>query len=109
MRPAQEQLTPVLTATTFNDFAVPLLTNVAAETINSGDVARASLIRQVSSPVRWTQSIERLIAAGVTTFIEVGPGKVLCGLVKSISKEVSLLNVENQASLEDVVRKLEIE
>ncbi len=108
MMPAQEQLTPVLAAATFNDFAVPLVNNVDAEIIADGAVARAGLIRQVSSSVRWTESVERLLAAGVSTFVEVGPGKVLCGLVKSISREVTLLNVENKASLEDAVTKLRL-
>jgi [acyl-carrier-protein] S-malonyltransferase len=106
MMPAQEQLTPVLTATTFSDLAVPLINNVEASLVTTGEVARAGLIQQVSAAVRWTQSVERLIAAGVDTFIEVGPGKVLCGLVKSISRDVTLLNVENKVSLEDTISKL---
>ena len=106
MMPAQEQLTPALTEATFNDLVIPLVNNVDAETVSTGNVARAGLIRQVSSSVRWTESVEKLIAEGVTSFIEVGPGKVLCGLVKSISKEVTLMNVENLASLEDSLAKL---
>ena len=106
MMPAQEQLTPTLNAATFSDLATPLVNNVDADMVNSGDVARAGLIRQVSSSVRWTESVERMIAEGVSTFIEVGPGKVLCGLVKGVSKEVRLLNVENAASLEDTLGKL---
>ena len=106
MMPAQEQLTPALTEATFNDLVIPMVNNVDAELVSSGGVSRAGLIRQVSTSVRWTESIEKLIAEGVTTFVEVGPGKVLCGLVKSISKEVTLMNVENIASLEDSLAKL---
>ncbi len=106
MLPAQELLTPTLAATTFSDLSTPLVNNVDAAIVSSGDVARDGLIRQVSSSVRWAQSVEHMIAQGVNTFIEVGPGKVLCGLVKSISREVKLLNVENQASLEDAVVKI---
>ena len=106
MMPAQELLTPTLTATTFSDLSTPLVNNVDAAMVTSGDVARAGLIRQVSSSVRWATSIETMIAAGVDTFIEVGPGKVLGGLVKSISRDVKLLNVENNASLEDSIAKL---
>ena len=106
MMPAQEQLTPALTEATFNDLVIPLVNNVDAEKVSTGDVARAGLIRQVSSSVRWTGSVEKLIAEGVTAFIEVGPGKVLCGLLKSISKEVTLMNIENLASLEDSLAKL---
>ncbi len=106
MLPAQERLTPVLTGTNFNDLAVPLMNNVDAELISAGALARVGLIRQVSSSVRWTESVQRLIATGVETFIEVGPGKVLSGLVKSISRDVTLLNVENKESLEATIAKL---
>ena len=107
MMPAQEQLTPTLNATTFCDLATPLVNNVDAAAVASGAVAREGLIRQVSSSVHWTASIEKMIAEGVGTFIEVGPGKVLCGLVKSISRDVKLMNIENQASLDDVLAKLQ--
>ena len=106
MMPAQELLTPTLAATTFSDLSTPLVNNVDAAIVTSGKVARAGLIRQVSSSVRWAESVETMIAQGVATFIEVGPGKVLCGLVKSISREVQWLNVENQASLEETLTKL---
>jgi [acyl-carrier-protein] S-malonyltransferase len=103
---AQEQLTPTLNGTIFSDLAIPLVNNVDASQVTTGAVARDGLIRQVSAAVRWTESVQSLIAAGVDTFIEVGPGKVLCGLVKSISKEVKLLNIENNASLQDALGKL---
>ncbi len=106
MLPAQELLTPTLAATTFSDLSTPLVNNVDAAVVTAGAVAREGLIRQVSSSVRWAQSVETMIAQGVDTFIEVGPGKVLCGLVKSISREVKLLNIENNASLEDSIAKL---
>lgn len=106
MMPAQEQLTPTLNAATFSDPATPLVNNVDAAIVTSGNVARAGLIRQVSSSVRWTESVEKMIANGVDTFIEVGPGKVLCGLVKSINRDVKLLNVENQESLDNTLGKL---
>jgi [acyl-carrier-protein] S-malonyltransferase len=109
MLPAQELLTPTLTATTFSDLSTPLVNNVDAALVTSGAVARAGLLRQVSSSVRWSESVEKMIAEGVDTFIEVGPGKVLCGLVKGVSKEVQLLNVENSASLEAVLSKLKAE
>ena len=106
MKTAQEQLTPSLTATNFNDLSIPMINNVDAALVKTGAVARDGLIRQVSSAVRWTESVEKMMAAGVDTFVEVGPGKVLCGLVKSISREVKFLNVENQASLADTIAKL---
>ena len=76
--------------------------------MTSGAVAREGVRRQVSAAVRWSASVEKMIAAGVTTFIEVGPGKVLCGLIKSISKDVQLCNVENKESLEACLQKIAV-
>ncbi len=105
MMPAQEQMAEPLAATTFNDLAVPIINNVDAAIVTSGQDSRDALIRQISSPVRWTDIVTRLLAEGVESFVEVGPGKVLCGLIKAIAKdagkEVKLLNVEDKQSLED--------
>jgi [acyl-carrier-protein] S-malonyltransferase len=100
MKPAARRLGPVLAGTTFNDLAVPVITNVDAEGITSGAAARDALVRQVASPVRWSDSVQWLLDAGVTRFIELGPGKVLSGLVKQRSREAQLLNVEDADSLE---------
>lgn len=106
MRPVQEQLHGPLNETRFDELSVLLVNNVDAAIITRGADARAGLIRQVSAPVRWTQIVERLLAEGVDTFIEVGPGKVLTGLIKSISKSPLLLNVEDAASLAATVEAL---
>lgn len=107
MAPAAERLAPVLAAASFSDLQTPLVTNVDAEIITSGEAAREALFRQVASPVRWSDSVKRLLDAGVETFIEVGTGKVLSGLVRSISRESKILNVENLESLEATVRALQ--
>jgi [acyl-carrier-protein] S-malonyltransferase len=107
MMPAAERLQPVLATATFSDLQTPLVTNVDAEIITSGDAARAALFRQVASPVRWSDSVKCLLDAGVETFIEVGTGKVLSGLVRSISRESKILNVENLQSLEATVSALQ--
>lgn len=99
MMPAQERLAPVLESIRFEDLKAPLACNVDARLLTSGTDARECLVRQVSSPVRWTESVRLLIENGVTTVVEVGPGKVLKGLCGSISKELRILNVENEASL----------
>lgn len=99
MMPAQEQLAADLEKIEFKDLRVPLITNVDASEITSGDNARAALVRQVSSPVRWRESIELLLQKGITRFVEVGPGKVLSGLVRQINREANCLNVEDSASL----------
>ncbi len=95
MMPAQERLALDLASLEFRDLCVSLVTNAEARIIDSGEDARASLIKQVSSPVRWWESIELLIGRGVNTFVEVGPGKVLTGLVRQINREVLGLNVED--------------
>lgn len=99
MMPAQARLASDLENITFEDLKMPLVTNVDAAVIESGVDARSALVRQVSSPVRWRESIELLIRAGVEIFIEVGPGKVLCGLLRQIDRRARCLNVEDAESL----------
>ncbi len=110
MMPAQEQMTEPLNSATFQDLSSPIVNNVDAAIVTSGATSREALIRQISAPVRWTASVEKLLAEGVETFVEVGPGKVLCGLVKAIAKdagkEVKLLNVEDQTSLQATLEAL---
>jgi [acyl-carrier-protein] S-malonyltransferase len=100
MRPAAERLEPVLAETSFADLNVPLVTNVNAAVITSGDAAREALVGQVASPVRWSESVKRLADEGVTRFVELGPGKVLSGLIKQIVSGAQILHVEDAASLE---------
>jgi len=99
MKPAQERLAADLEKISFADLAMPLITNVDASPIKTGAEARDALVRQVSQPVRWLASVEFLANQGVQTFIEVGPGKVLSGLVRQINRELRCLNVEDEASL----------
>lgn len=99
MKPAQERLEADLNRVTFKDLRVPLVTNVDARAIKTAAEARDSLIRQVSQPVRWLASVELLASQGVQSFIEVGPGKVLSGLLRQINRDLRCLNVEDEASL----------
>jgi [acyl-carrier-protein] S-malonyltransferase len=99
MRPAQERLAADLAQVTFKDLAMPLVTNVDARPITTGAEARDALIRQVSQPVQWLASVEFLANQGVQSFIEVGPGKVLSGLVRQINRDLRYLNIEDEASL----------
>ena len=108
MMPAQERLAADLEGLSFSNLTVPLVTNVAAAIIRKGADARDSLIRQVSSPVRWLESVELLIKEGVDTFVEVGPGKVLTGLMRQINREVKCFNVEDAASLKSAAANLGI-
>jgi [acyl-carrier-protein] S-malonyltransferase len=84
----------------FRDPAVPLVNNVDARVVRTADECREGLVRQVSAPVRWQQSVEAMARDGVTTFVEIGPGTVLTGLIKKISKGAQVLSVEDPDSLE---------
>jgi [acyl-carrier-protein] S-malonyltransferase len=106
MMPAQERLENDLRKTEFSNLHVPLVTNVDADTITKGEEAREALIRQVTMPVRWLDSMRLLIDEGVNTFVEVGPGRVLVGLLRQIERSVSALNVEDQKSLSTTMDKI---
>src|SRR5262249_52752340 len=99
MRPAQIRLAQDLARLSFGDPEFPLINNADAGEVRSGDLIADSLSRQVCAPVRWTESIQKLIAAGVKLFVEVGPGKVLCGLIRQIDRTVRTANVEDPQSL----------
>lgn len=100
MKPAQDKLEVELQKLTFSDAAPPVITNADARETTTGSELRDALVRQVSAPVRWVESMQLLMQSGVTTVVEVGPGKVLSGLMRQISREVKCLNVEDAASLE---------
>src|SRR5713226_5708266 len=106
MMPAQERLAKDLAATPFADPHVPVVTNVDADTIKKGDEAREALIRQVTMPVRWEESMRMLLDEGVNTFIEVGPGRVLTGIMRQIERSVTTLNVEDEKSLQATVERI---
>ena len=106
MMPMQQRLEKNLRDTEFSNLQLPLVTNVDADTTTSGSEAREALIRQVSTPVRWEESVRLLIDEGVNTFVEVGPGRVLTGLLRQIERSVAALNVEDEKSLAATVEKI---
>jgi [acyl-carrier-protein] S-malonyltransferase len=106
MMPAQLKLEADLKQTEFGLLRVPLVTNVDADTIETGDEAREALVRQVTAPVRWLESVRLLIDEGVNTFVEVGPGRVLTGLLRQIERSVAALNVEDEKSLAVTAEKI---
>jgi [acyl-carrier-protein] S-malonyltransferase len=106
MAPAQKRLEHDLRVASFGPLRIPLITNVDAEAVTSGDEEREALIRQVTAPVRWLDSVHEMIESGVTIFLEVGPGKVLCGLLRQIDRSVRCLNVEDAASLQATIDKI---
>jgi [acyl-carrier-protein] S-malonyltransferase len=99
MMPAQLKLEKDLAATKFADLQMPLVTNVDADTIRKGQEASNALVRQVTMPVRWEESMRLLLDEGANTFVEVGPGRVLTGLMRQIERSVTTLNVEDEKSL----------
>ena len=99
MKPAQERLAPELRAVASHDPRVPVIANVDAEPKRTATDAIEALIRQVSSPVRWENVIQRLASEGVTRYVEVGPGKVLSGLARKIAPGATILNVEGPGDL----------
>lgn len=100
MVPAGERLAETLAGISVGALSRPVVTNVEAEPNQDGTRVKELLVRQVSAPVRWEDSVRAMVALGVTEFVEIGPGKVLSGLVKRISKEVSTANVEDGATLQ---------
>ncbi|SDB57198.1 [acyl-carrier-protein] S-malonyltransferase [Flavobacteriaceae bacterium MAR_2010_188] len=88
MEPAREELASAIENTQFNNPLCPIYQNVTASKVTDSSEIKKNLISQLTAPVRWTQSVEQMIADGATNFIEVGPGKVLQGLVKKINREM---------------------
>jgi [acyl-carrier-protein] S-malonyltransferase len=99
MKPAQERLAVVLGNLQLAPPRFPVVCNVDARPVEGADSARDALVRQVTGSVRWSPSMQSLIAYGVQTFVEVGPGKVLCGLMRQIERSKKCVNVEDEASL----------
>ncbi len=97
---AGEKLRSAIEGISLNVPNIPLVANVTSDYIKDLTDLKTCIVKQVSAPVRWEESIKRMIDEGVTTFVEVGPGKVLCGLGRKINKNVKFLNVEDSVSCE---------
>ncbi|MED5015546.1 ACP S-malonyltransferase, partial [Geobacillus stearothermophilus] len=106
MKPAAEKLQAVLDSLAIEDAAVPVIANVTAEPVTKKEDIARLLIEQLYSPVRWEQSVRTLLALGVDTFVEIGPGKVLSGLVKKIDRNARVYAVNDLASLETTIAAL---
>lgn len=104
MKPAEERLAPVLQDLTLTDPTIPVYANVDAEPVRDADRAREKLLRQVVSPVRWHALLEAMVADGVTTLIEVGPGRVLSGLARRIHRDLEVWAVSDPEGVEAAAR-----
>lgn len=99
MQPAADRLKEVLDCVLVHPLSLPVITNVEAAANQDAGRVRELLVAQVCAPVKWEQSVHAMINQGVTRFVEIGPGKVLTGLVKRINKEMSLVNIEDTAGV----------
>jgi [acyl-carrier-protein] S-malonyltransferase len=108
MKPAQDRLEQDLNAIQFSDPSVPVVCNVDAVVVQTAEASRDALIRQVTGAVRWVDCMKLMIARGISTYIEVGPGKVLCGLMRQIDRAQSCFNVGDEASLQKALEQLTV-
>jgi [acyl-carrier-protein] S-malonyltransferase len=103
MKKAGELLAQELENVVMKDLRIPIVNNADAKFLQKSSELRPSLIKQISSPLYWEDSIRALTAEGCDTFIEIGPGKVLSGLVKRIAKDSKVLNVDDVRSMSDTL------
>ena len=107
LKEAGQKLEENLKEVNVTELQIPYVTNVTAEFVTEIEETKELLVKQVSSPVRWIQSVENMIEEGVDTFVEIGPGKTLAGFVKKINKNVKVLNVSTVEDIGEVVCYLE--
>jgi [acyl-carrier-protein] S-malonyltransferase len=108
MKQAGERLAQELGKVNISDLRIPIVNNADAKFLRTAGELRPSLVRQISSPLYWEDSIKSMASGGCDTFIEIGPGKVLSGLVKRIVKEAKVMNVEDLRSMQDTLSSVGI-
>lgn len=106
MKPAANQLNEVLSELSFQDATIPVIANVTANPVEKQEEIKDLLVKQLYSPVRWEESVKTMLDNGVTTFIEIGPGKVLSGLVKKIDRSASVFAISDLETMKSTVEKL---
>jgi len=109
MLPAAQKLKIAISKTYIISAKIPVISNVTADIVTSGEIITNLLVEQVTAPVNWTKSVERMLEIGVDTFIEIGPGKVLSGLVKKIvpsNFNYKIYNVSDLKSCQDTIDQL---
>ena len=105
LEPAGEKLAQALEDVPVADMQIPVYTNVTAQPVPSAAEIRSTLVKQVSSPVRWEATIRNMLADGVDTFVEIGPGKTLTSFVKKIDRDALAMNAENVETLQAVLQQ----
>ncbi len=106
---AGERLRKDLEKVQISEFSIPYVANLTADYVSTPENIRELLEKQISSPVRWQQSVERMLADGVDTFVEIGPGKTLSSFVKKINRDVTVLNVDKYEDLAKCLEVLKVE
>ena len=106
LKEAGEKLGAVLEETEIHDIRIPYLANVTADYVTDKNQVKQLLMQQVASSVRWQQSVERMIADGVDSFVEIGPGKTLSGFMRKINRNVKVINIEKVEDLEKLCGNL---
>ena len=104
LRDAGQELEKILENQEFSSLRIPYVTNVTGEFIQDKSEIKPLLSRQISSPVKWQQSVENMIAKGVDTFVEIGPGKTLTGFIRKINKEVAVYSIQTIEDMEKVIQ-----
>lgn len=107
MRPAAERMASVLADLSFRDPEMPVWANVDASPVRTGERARSTLLRQIDAPVRWEEEILNMVDSGIDTFVEIGPGRVLAGLVRRIAKDATVLSVSGAEGVSSAISLLE--
>jgi [acyl-carrier-protein] S-malonyltransferase len=105
MEPAAEGLSKAISQVTWGKPSVPLVANTTAQPIDSASDIKRELTEQLTHSVKWRQSVEAMVMHGVDIFVEIGPGKVLAGLIKRISREANIVNIGDAASLTQFIEK----
>ncbi len=108
MRPAAERMASVLADLPFRDPEIPVWTNVDATPVRTGEAARSTLLRQIDAPVRWEEEIRNMVDSGIDTFVEIGPGRVLAGLVRRIAKGATVVSVADAEGVSSALALLEV-
>jgi [acyl-carrier-protein] S-malonyltransferase len=102
MQPAVEGMTQYLDATTFNNPSIPIIGNTTAEPMTTAEAVKTELRYQLTSPIQWQRSIEYMAGKGVTTFIEIGPGRVLTGLIRRINRDAKTINIGDLEAIKNL-------
>ena len=102
MQPAADGIAEAMATLSLTDPAIPIVANTTAQPLTSAELVKEELLRQLCHCIQWQRSVEHMVNNGVSTFVEIGPGKVLSGLIKRIDKDVKTLNIGDVNAIENM-------